>query len=157
MSSFLSVANQLSATALSQHCRGRERLWRIAWSASSAVKSRAVYCEPRSVWEDQPRRRPSRCDGHAQRVTDQRSAHVVGHRPADHATAGEIDHRSQVQPALPGADVRDVAAPRLIELERGRSEVPLQQVHGRGPGLRVGDGGALEAPPAASSQAVLAH
>ena len=43
MSSFLSVANQLSATALSQHCRGRERLWRIAWSASSAVKSRAVY------------------------------------------------------------------------------------------------------------------
>ena len=54
MSSFLSVANQLSATALSQHCRGRERLWRIAWSASSAVKSRAVYCEPRSVWKISP-------------------------------------------------------------------------------------------------------
>jgi len=42
----LSVANQLSATALSQYCRGRERLWRIAWPASSVVKLRAVYCEP---------------------------------------------------------------------------------------------------------------
>ena len=55
MSSFLSVANQLSATALSQHCRGRERLWRIAWPASSVVKLRAVYCEPRSAWKSQPR------------------------------------------------------------------------------------------------------
>lgn len=46
--------------------------------------------------------------GHAQRVDNQRRAHVRIHGPTDHHTCGQIDHGGQIQPAGPRLQIRDV-------------------------------------------------
>ena len=43
--------------------------------------------------------------GHLQRAGDQLGAHVIGHRIADHRLVEAVDHRRQMQPALPRLDV----------------------------------------------------
>src|SRR5437773_8166116 len=55
-------------------------------------------------------------------VADEAGAHVVGHRPAHHRPGADVYDRRQVQPALSGADVGDVAAPQGVELDGPRSE-----------------------------------
>ena len=54
MSSSFNDAKKLSATALSQHCRGRDSDWMILCSASRSVNSMDVYCVPRSEWNTSP-------------------------------------------------------------------------------------------------------
>ena len=44
MSSHFKVEKKLSATALSQHWRGRDSDWRIPLCSSSVVNSDDVYC-----------------------------------------------------------------------------------------------------------------
>ena len=83
MSSSFSDAKKLSATALSQHCRGRDSDWVISCSASRSVNSVEVYWVPRSEWKISPGAGRRCVDGHAERVADQLGAHVIGHRPAD--------------------------------------------------------------------------
>ena len=43
--------------------------------------------------------------GHLQRAGDPLGAYVIGHRIADHRLVEAIDHRRQMQPALPRLDV----------------------------------------------------
>src|ERR687892_472374 len=62
--------------------------------------------------EDDPLGDAASCaGGHAQRVGDEFGAHVVGHRVAQPAPRPEIEDRGQIQPALAGRDVGDVADP----------------------------------------------
>jgi hypothetical protein len=52
---------------------------------------------------------------------------VIGHRPADDAAAEEVLDGDQVQPALPGSEIRDVGDPEPIARrreERAIDEVP---------------------------------
>jgi len=60
MSSSLSLASQLSATALFQHCPGRDRLCRVFASPSAFRKSSGAYCEARSS-ASPPARVPCAC------------------------------------------------------------------------------------------------
>ena len=67
---------------------------------------------------------------HLQGVRDQAALHVRLHAPAHHLAAEQVNHCCQVQPALVGGDVGDVACPDLIG--RSRGEVALHQVWGNG-------------------------
>src|SRR5687768_14606067 len=65
-------------------------------------------------------------DRHRYGVTNQTGPHMIGHGPADDLAAAAIDHRGQIQPAGPGADVGDVAdqlPPRLVG-----GEVPADEI-----------------------------
>jgi hypothetical protein len=71
-------------------------------------------------------------DGHGKGVADQRGSHVVGHAEAHDSPAGQIDAGRQIQPALVGADVGDVADVGAVESDRVGSEGTVKAVdHGR--------------------------
>src|SRR5437879_10431970 len=93
--------------------------------------------------------------GHAQGVADELGPHVVGHGPAHHPAGGQVDHGGQVEPALPGPDVGDVAHVDPVHLDRARPEYPPNEVGGGCFG--IGQGGLAPAPPAAPDEAPLAH
>src|SRR3954471_20632615 len=76
--------------------------------------------------------------GHLEGVDNQRRAQMVGELPADHHPSGQVDHGGQVEPALAGAQVGDVADQPLPG--RVRVKVPLDQVR-PAPGLAAVDGG----------------
>ena len=80
--------------------------------------------------------------------------HAVEKRPADHHAGAQVDHGRQVEPPLAGAQVGDVAD-ELVGGD-GAREVAAHQV-GPGPGLGVGDGGALARVGRAAAYAQLAH
>ena len=111
-----------------------------AQSLARAANSAEVYWQPRSEWKITPGRRVAGGDGVGQGVGDQLGAQVIGDRVADDAAGGDVDHGGQVQPALPGPDVGDVAAPAGVELGGVGGEVAADQVRPGGGG-RVGDGG----------------
>jgi hypothetical protein len=100
---------------------------------------------------------PAQVDGHLQGICDEIGPHVIGHGEADDTTALEIDHRRQVQPALPGAHVGDVAAPGGVDLAHADPEVATDEVDGFGLGVRIRDRGLLEAALAASDKTVKGH
>ena len=77
-------------------------------------------------------------DGGLECVGDETGAHVVGHREADDHLGVAVDHRRQVHPAFPGADVGDVADEFHAWL--GGGEVPADQVEGTGGPVGVGRG-----------------
>jgi hypothetical protein len=107
--------------------------------------------------EDQPRGRLTLSKCHLKRLAGQRAVQVVGQRQADDAAGREIDDAGQVGPALPGAHVADIATPDGVDGVRRRGEVALQEIGGLAAGRRVGDGGALGAPPGAPDQAAVRH
>ena len=92
--------------------------------------------------------------GHRDRVADQAGPHVIGHRPADDLTGAAVDHRRQIQPALPGTDVGDVAD-QLRAREVG-GEVPADQIL-RSAGVGVGLSRAPVGARLAGLQAQLGH
>src|SRR5882724_1325814 len=47
--------------------------------------------------------------GHPEGISHQFGAHVLSHRVTDHLFREAVQHRRQVQPPLPGTDIRDVA------------------------------------------------
>jgi len=53
-------------------------------------------------------------DGHLERADDQLFAHMVGHRPADDATAEDVENDGELQEAAPRRNVSDVGDPQLI-------------------------------------------
>jgi len=63
---------------------------------------------------------------HAQRVDDERVAHVGGELPSDHAPAEDVDDEREVQDAVPAAQAREVTDPQLVGPLGG--EVALDQV-----------------------------
>jgi len=56
----------------------------------------------------------AKAQSHVEGSFDQLGAQVVSHRPAHDATGEEVDDDGQVEPAFPGADVRDVGSPGLV-------------------------------------------
>jgi hypothetical protein len=93
-------------------------------------------------------------DGHLERVDDELGPEVVGERPADDPAAVEVDHRRQVQPALPRPDVGDIRRPQPVRL--GRVEVALHEIR-RGADTRHADRRAPAAAFDLSGQAGAAH
>jgi hypothetical protein len=80
--------------------------------------------------EDDPLGDAASCaGGHAQRGGDEFGAHVVGHRVAQPAPRTEIEDRSQIQPALAGRDVGDVADPG--DIGRPGVEAPPDEIRQR--------------------------
>lgn len=92
--------------------------------------------------------------GRRQRRNHDVGGHALGERPAHHHAGVEVDDRRQAQPALAGARVGDVA--HELAGRNGAGEVAAHQV-GPGPGLRVGDGGALPGVGCAAAYPQLAH
>ena len=70
--------------------------------------------------------KPSR----SQRIRHQRALHVRLHAPAHDLTTEQIEHDSEVQPALVGCDVGDVNRAALVGCFS--SEVALQQIQCNG-------------------------
>ena len=66
--------------------------------------------------------------GHAQRIDNDLTRHVLAQRPAHHLATKQIDDHRQKKPALIGGYVRDVARPHLVRL--GYGELSVQQVGG---------------------------
>ena len=142
MSSFLMVAKKLSATALSQHCRGLDNDWTIRCSVSNDRNSVLVYCTLAAAVgvEDRPGGRPAVPDGHRQGVADEFGAHVIGDRPAD--DRGVIRGRSRWPGTpIPPSPVGDVADVDPVEFDSARPERPLQPIDRRVGEVRVGDRG----------------
>jgi len=94
-------------------------------------------------------------EGHLQGVFDELGAHVIGERPADDSSRGEVDHRRQVREAFPWRDVGDVADVATVGDWAG-CEITLNEVPSS-LGLWVGDGRRAPPPLAASLDAGLAH
>src|SRR5437870_10324731 len=59
-------------------------------------------------------RRPTLRDGHIQRGQDELSPEMGFHRPADHASAPDIEDDGEIEEAGPGRHVGDVRDPQLI-------------------------------------------
>ena len=137
MSSFLSVAKKLSATALSKQSP------RLPIDAAIPA-ARALLAEgQRDVLAalvgvmDQPgagRRRASAiCEG----VDDELGAHVIGHRPADDPAGEDVLDGGEVEPALPGAQVGDVGDPEPVRAPRRRTSRSTRSSQTRTPGTRI--------------------
>src|SRR5829696_10489013 len=64
--------------------------------------------------------------GHLQCIHDEAGAHMLGHRVADDLPVEAVDDGGQIQPALPGVNVGDVAD----QLGPGRAggKVPAHQI-----------------------------
>lgn len=80
--------------------------------------------------------------------------HAVRQRPADHHSRAQVDDGGQVEPALAGAQVRDVA--HELVGGHGACEVAAHQV-GAGLGLRVRDRGPLPGVGRAAAYPRIAH
>jgi hypothetical protein len=76
--------------------------------------------------EDAAPRRGSQGDGHLQGPNRQIAFHPVADGPADDASRMQIEDDSEIQPALAGPDVADIARPFLVRSIR--REVTVQQV-----------------------------
>ncbi len=63
---------------------------------------------------------------HVESIEHEAGAQVVGHGPADHAPAEDIQHDGEVKQPGPGRDVRDIGDPWLIR--RFGGEVALDQI-----------------------------
>ena len=63
---------------------------------------------------------------HAQGIRDQAGLHVRLHAPAHHLAADQVDHGGQVQPAIAGGDIGDVAGPDPVG--RIHRELAVEQV-----------------------------
>ena len=149
------VEKKLSATALSQHSplRPTERTSAVGASEVGEVPAR-VLTAPVRMENDALLGCPVP-EGHQQCVFDEFGAHVIGQRPADDASAGQVEDRRQVGPALPGRDVGDVADIAPVHLF-ARTEVALNEVTGQ-LGVRVGDGGLAPTLLAPALEAGLTH
>ena len=74
---------------------------------------RAILTAPVGV-VDTSRRRPAQSNGHVQSPDRQVPLQAAADGPADHTTGVEVENDGQIQPALSGPDVADVAGPFLI-------------------------------------------
>ena len=67
--------------------------------------------------EDQPGGGTATLEGHRRGIHDQRGAHVVGHGPPDDPPGGQVEHRGQVQPFLPGPHVGAVGHVEAVDID----------------------------------------
>src|SRR5215472_17164119 len=129
ISSPLTEAKNDSERALSQHWPVRPRDSVTPPSLARQAKAAEVYwgAAPVAV-EDHAGRRVASGQSVGQRAGGQLSAQVIGEGVTDDAPGGDVDHRGQVQPSLPGTDVGDVAAPPGVDLAGVGGEVPADLV-----------------------------
>ena len=97
-----------------------------------AVSATAVLGPPVCV-HDQAGWWVSLLNGAGQRVEDKFGPHVVGNRPAHHASTEQVDDDCEIEPASPSSDVGDIAHPDLIG--RVGDEVAFEKVVGDGHGV----------------------
>src|SRR3954468_2502940 len=114
-SSLVSVAKNVSATALSKHeptapidC-AMPASWQLWPKVSPIIALTAVV-----AMVNGPLGRPTCLDGHLQRLHHELLAHVGRHCPADDPARVEVLHRGQIQPALAGLDLLDVRRPHAV-------------------------------------------
>ena len=67
-------------------------------------------------------------NGHLQGPDRQITLHPIAHGPADDTTGVQVQDNCQIQPALAGPDVADIARSFLVRPDR--TEVAIQQVRG---------------------------
>jgi hypothetical protein len=92
---------------------------------------------------------------HPHRVEHEISAHVGGELPANDHAGEHVDQEREVQAALPGAQVGEVADPQAVG--RGRGEVPIDEIW-QLVRLRIRDRGPPRLPSAfRAADALLAH
>ncbi len=104
--------------------------------------------------EQHPRLRPTAEPRHRQRVQHQVGRHPRLDRPADHLAVEQVDHDCQIQPALGGGDVGDVAGPDPIRGFRHKVAIQHIRCHRKAvPGVRR----CLVTPLVPSPDAVLTH
>ena len=72
----------------------------------------------------------TQCDRHREGVFDEITSHVLVNRPANDSARVRVEHRGQIQPSFPRAQVGDIAHPNLIE--RPDVEASLHDVNGVG-------------------------
>src|SRR5215207_5082324 len=101
--------------------------------------------------EDHPGLGVAGGDRVGQRVSDQLGTEMLGQGEPDHPARGNVDHGGQIQPAVPGREVGDVATPAGIDRGGVDGNVAADQVRAGG-GCRVGDGRALEPARRAATQ-----
>jgi hypothetical protein len=106
--------------------------------------------------EDRIRGDKAGVNAHLQSVDDEAGAHVVGELPADDHSGGQVDHGGQVEPALCGFEVGDVADESLAGRAAGGVEVAADQIR-RCYRLLAGDRGALVGPWLHRFEAEFAH
>src|SRR5215469_5393027 len=92
-------------------------------------------------------------EGHLQGLPREGRAHPLVHRPTDNAPRIQIHKHGQVQPALAGGHVRDIARPFLV---RGARREDALQVVGSGQ-LRRNAAGPAPSPPTHTVEVMLAH
>jgi hypothetical protein len=51
---------------------------------------------------------------HLQRVDDELGAHVLGHRPANDHPGERVLDSGEVEPALPGSEIRQIGDPQHV-------------------------------------------
>src|SRR5438445_727372 len=99
-------------------------------------------------------RRPTLRDGHIQRGQDELSPEMGFHRPADHASAPDIEDDGEIEEAGPGRHVGDVRDPQLIRARAG--ELAVDEIRRR-PGRLVAHRRAERLPPAHALQPGAPH
>src|SRR5438128_2661894 len=99
-------------------------------------------------------RRPTLRDGHLQRGQDELSPEMGFHRPADHASAPDIEDDGEIEEAGPGRHVGDVRDPQLIRARAG--ELAVDEIRRR-PGRLVAHRRAERLPPAHALQPGAPH
>jgi hypothetical protein len=135
------IAITLGAHALAQSMSGEQPT-----GDAGRVLAAAIGVKDRSP------RHQARVDGPGDRIDDQIGVKGVGEFPAENSAGEQIDDDSQIEPALPGSNVGDVAH----ELStRSRRRPGLREQIGRRMRRIVWPGGlGPERAPGASSQAV---
>jgi hypothetical protein len=98
---------------------------------------------------------PAQAVGHLQRVEDELGAHVRRQLPADDPPRVAVEDEGEVEEAVPGAQVGEVADPLLVL--RPRSEVALEEVTGALDRRLVRDRRPLPAATQLALDPVLAH
>lgn len=136
------------AISLAAHRAGHPVLFQLRLKGEARILAAPVGVM------DQARRRLPAEPGHGQRIDDDVCRHPRLDRPADDFPVEQIEHYSQIQPALASSDIGHVGCPDLIR--HGRREALVEQVrHHRQRVLRVSRG--FELLLVARPDAVLAH
>ena len=106
-----SLAGRITpAVALAAHRSGDAEPLKQSTELSAGVLAAAIAMEDMTCASVVTAPEP----GHLQCVDDQIAVHLRLHRQADHPSAEQVDDHGQIQPALVGWDVGNVAGPPPI-------------------------------------------
>src|SRR5437773_6258647 len=131
---YFSVLNCASENGLSLETWGRLCVFVIPRSASRNATGFEVMAEPRSAWIVSCSR-AMRCRVQTDEPLGQRGALAMGHHPADHVPAEDVEHDVEIEvgPLRRPQQLRNVPAPQLVASGRlRRKSGPALDAIGRG-------------------------